>query len=200
MPERTKHPPPPSVLGIPNLIRQFCFLAMSIMIKAMNLELLRRLYSTFDASPCPPSEVFDPNENEPHENPNWFRIFAQPWDEMSMYELRMNWDAFFYFTNESLTYYVPLVLKFAIIDPRSVDLLQCHFLGSLLCGSVNIGAHDYTIKEKFSCIHWEFILEVISQHRYLNFCKCFGALDELDRAVSFLNHLLNSSTFKGTQK
>lgn len=161
----------------------------------MNIGLLSELYFLFESERMPPSMLFDLYDNEPLENPHWDLLYAQSWDRLSFFDVRMNWNAFCYFNDASLTYFIPFIIKCAIIDPRSVDLLQSYYLlGSLLCGSADTEVHNSIIKDRFACKHWALILKVISQKSYLSFCEDFNCIEELDKSILFLNTLLINSS------
>ncbi len=150
-------------------------------------QLLQRLHDLFDASIKPPATLFDPDDNEPYENPDWPGIFSACWDDVPIEEIRMNWDAYYYFTETALCYFFPVILKIAITDPDAVDFLQGHFLCHLLSGDSD---NRQIVARYFDIRHWELMREVICQKEYLEFCENYELLKEQNASVNFLMLLI----------
>lgn len=156
----------------------------------MNCELLCEFYFLFDPAGDPPLEIFVAEDNEPYENPHWNKIFRSSWDEIPLHVMRMNWDAMNYFTGEAFCYFMPLILKWAIVDAESVDLLQQFFLREILVDNVEAVPEA---ARRFVSIHAEFILKVLENADYVKFCINNQLDQDLRVAIDFLVRCLNAA-------
>jgi hypothetical protein len=152
----------------------------------MKTQLLTSLYDTFDKCSDAPINTFESECNEPSENPDWALLFRKRWDNIDVNTVRVNWDAFIYMTDDAVWYYFPLIIKTSIIDPTQVDWLQDFLLRSLSQSNESL---YQLVAKKINIRQRDFLLTVVEDSNYVQFCIKFDLVEERNSCISNLSNL-----------